>query len=65
MGPPGHETPKGQGGGPKMERAQNRLSAGSPPLLRVVWERERGDYLPHEAQKKRWTLWRPSDAARA
>ena len=31
LGPPGHETPKGQGGGPKMERAQNRLSAGSSP----------------------------------
>ena len=51
MGPPGDETPKGQGGGPKMEWARESSIRWKPPL-RGVWERERGDSQPHR-QKKR------------
>ena len=51
LGPPGHETPKGQGGVPRWNGPGTVCPLEAPPL-RVVWERDRGDSLPHR-QKKR------------
>ena len=52
LGPPGDETPKGQGGVPRWNGRATVCPLEAPPPACGVWERERGDSLPHR-QKKR------------
>ena len=50
--PLGHETPKRQGGSQDGMGARTVCPLEAPPPACGVWERERGDSLPHR-QKKR------------